>query len=96
MPQEGPHPFLSFARFRFSLRVTSLMVLPLYKGAVFRGAFGNAFRRLACVAPKADCPVCGLRQKCLYAAIFEPPAPPGYRDAAKFSQARARMFSTRL
>lgn len=63
------------------------MVLPPYKGAVFRGAFGNAFRRLACIAPKADCPACDLRRKCLYVAIFEPPAPPGYRDAAKFSQA---------
>ena len=87
MPLEGPHPFLSFARFRFSLRVTSLMVLPPYKGAVFRGAFGNAFRRLACVAPKTECLSCDLRQRCLYVAIFEPSPPPGYRDAAKFRQA---------
>jgi CRISPR/Cas system endoribonuclease Cas6 (RAMP superfamily) len=63
------------------------MILPPYKGAVFRGAFGNAFRRLVCLAPKADCRSCDLRQRCLYVAIFEPPASPGYRDAAKFSQA---------
>jgi len=79
--------FISYARFRFSLRVTSPMVLPPYKGAVFRGAFGNAFRRLVCLAPKADCLDCILREKCLYIAVFEPPPPPDYADAAKFSQA---------
>ncbi|MBM4273114.1 MAG: CRISPR system precrRNA processing endoribonuclease RAMP protein Cas6 [Deltaproteobacteria bacterium] len=85
--KDGPAPFLTFARFRFHLRIQTLMVLPPYKGAVFRGAFGNVFRRLACVAPKANCPSCILRQRCLYVAIFEPPAPTGYSDAAKFSQA---------
>lgn len=87
MPREGPHSFLSFARFRFALRITSTMVLPPYKGAVFRGAFGNGFRQLICMSPKADCYSCIMRQKCLYIAIFEPPPPPGYTDAAKFTQA---------
>lgn len=87
MLREGPQPFLSFSRFRFSLRVTSLMVLPPYKGAVFRGTFGKTFRRLVCLAPKAVCLSCVLREKCLYVAVFETPPPPGYTDAAKFTQA---------
>lgn len=87
MPREGPKAFLSFARFRFSLRVTNLMVLPPYKGAVFRGAFGNAFRRLACLFPQRKCPACEQRGQCLYAAVFEPSPPPQYPDAGKFHQA---------
>jgi hypothetical protein len=76
-----------FERFRFTIKVTSLMVLPPYKGAVFRGAFGNAFRRVVCAIPRANCATCLLRQKCLYVSIFEPPPPANYPDAAKFSQA---------
>ena len=63
------------------------MVLPPYKGAVFRGAFGNAFRRVVCAVPRADCATCLLRLKCLYVSVFEPPPPPNYPDAAKFSDA---------
>ncbi len=76
-----------FERFRFTIKVSSLMVLPPYKGAVFRGAFGNAFRRVVCVVPRTDCATCILRPKCLYVSIFEPPPPADYPDAAKFSQA---------
>ncbi|MGA2403994.1 MAG: CRISPR system precrRNA processing endoribonuclease RAMP protein Cas6 [Syntrophobacteraceae bacterium] len=76
-----------FERFRLSIEVRSLMVLPPYKGAVFRGAFGNAFRRVVCAVPRVDCAVCMLRQRCLYVSIFEPPPPASYPDAAKFSQA---------
>ncbi len=88
-----------FERFRFTIKVSSLMVLPPYKGAVFRGAFGNAFRRVVCAVPRADCAACILRQKCLYVSIFEPPPPANYPDAAKFSQAgvsprcRAQRFA---
>ncbi len=79
-----------FERFRFTIKVSSLMVLPPYKGAVFRGAFGSAFRRVVCAVPRTDCAACILRQKCLYVAIFEPPPPANYPDAAKFSQAPPR------
>ncbi len=88
-PVESPHMLFPFERFRFTIKVTSLMVLPPYKGAVFRGAFGNAFRRIVCAVPKADCTTCMLRLKCLYVSIFEPPPPANYPDAAKFSTAPA-------
>ncbi len=82
-----PTPFLTFARFRFHLKVRTLMLLPPYKGAVFRGVFGAALRRLVCVAPEAACSACALRSRCLYVSLFEPPPPPHYPDAAKFAQA---------
>ena len=80
-------PFLHYARFRFHLQVQTLMVLPPYKGALFRGVFGAALRRLVCMARNSDCQSCLLREKCLYLALFDPPPPPGYADAAKFRQA---------
>lgn len=86
-PKAEPPPLFQFARFRFHLEVRSLMRLPPYKGAVFRGVFGAALRRLVCVAPKAACPACALRPRCLYVSLFEPPPPPHYPDAAKFAQA---------
>ena len=80
-------PFLTYARFRFHLQVKTLMVLPPYKGAVFRGVFGAALRRLVCMARDSDCTSCPLREKCLYVALFEPPPPADYADAGKFRQA---------
>ena len=77
----------SYERFRFSLKVTSLMVLPPYKGGVFRGAFGSAFRGVVCAIRRAECKECLLRNQCLYVAFFEPPAPPDHPHAAKFNQA---------
>ena len=86
-PDKGQQDLFSCERFRFSLKVTTLTVLPPYKGAVFRGAFGNAFRRVVCAAPKEDCTTCLLRRQCLYVTFFEPPPPANYPDAAKFSHA---------
>ena len=83
----APVPFLSYGRFRFRLRVLSHLVLPPYKGSVFRGAFGSAFRRAVCAARQAECPTCILRHQCLYVAFFESPPPPSHPEAAKFRQA---------
>lgn len=63
------------------------MVLPPYKGAVFRGAFGSSLRRLVCMTRQSDCRACLLRKRCLYVALFEPPPPPGYTEARKFQKA---------
>jgi len=81
----------SFAceRFQLFIRVTSLMVLPPYKGGVFRGAFGYAFRRIVCAVRNQECPSCILRGKCLYVNLFEPPPPAGFADARKYARAPA-------
>lgn len=86
-PSPPLEPFLTYARFRFHLRVKTLMVLPPYKGAVFRGAFGNRLKRLVCVAPRTDCRDCLVHARCLYLTLFEPQPPSGYADAGKFRQA---------
>jgi hypothetical protein len=76
-------------RLGLSLRVTSLMVLPPYKGGVFRGAFGSTFRRLVCGLRNQDCTTCILRGNCLYLSIFSPTPPSDFPDSAKFNYAPA-------
>jgi CRISPR/Cas system endoribonuclease Cas6 (RAMP superfamily) len=78
---------LATERFRFSIRLTSLTVLPSYKGGVFRGAFGSVFRSIVCATKAAECQNCLVRTRCLYAVLFEPQAPPDHLDAHKFKHA---------
>jgi len=87
MPQH-PAVFWRFVRCRFSLRIIDAVILPPYKGALWRGSFGHVFRKLVCLLPsQTSCPTCILTEKCLYAALFEPTAPPDLADAAKYLQA---------
>lgn len=66
----------TFAKFRFTIQATEEMVLPLYKGAVFRGGFGYTFKKVVCFQRgKKECSECILHNKCVYSYIFET-APP--------------------
>jgi hypothetical protein len=58
--------------------------LPAYKGAVIRGAFGNAFRRVSCPFPRRECPNCLLKEKCVYSQVFETPRPPESKIMRKY------------
>jgi hypothetical protein len=49
--------------------------LPAYAGSTLRGAFGHAFRRVAC--PFRQCPPCLVPASCPYTYVFETPPPPG-------------------
>ena len=63
------------ARYKFVFRVVESMDLPDYAGSAFRGAFGRALRKTACMTRLTDCSSCPLRSTCAYTAIFETPAP---------------------
>lgn len=51
--------------------------MPEYKGSMFRGAFGWAFRRAVCVTQKPDCTGCILQKVCSYYKVFETEVPEG-------------------
>ena len=70
---------LTFAKVRLILEATDRLGLPPYKGSTFRGAFGHAFRKVACAARRADCVTCMLRSSCLYVRVFNTPVPEGAR-----------------
>ncbi|PKN66069.1 MAG: CRISPR-associated protein Cas6 [Deltaproteobacteria bacterium HGW-Deltaproteobacteria-15] len=78
---------LPIERFRFSIQMTTLAVLPPYKGGIFRGSFGAAFRRLVCAIRRDECAACILKGNCLYVSLFAPSPPPDFPDAAKFNPA---------
>lgn len=86
-PSEGLTQALPCEKFRLSLNIKSLTILPPYKGGIFRGAFGNAFRHAVCAMRATDCDACLLKSQCLYVALFQPPPPEGYKDAGKYNHA---------
>ncbi len=63
------------AKFRFTVCARERIRLPDYKGAVFRGGFGYAFKKVVCVVKGKPCDACLLKQKCIYSYIFETPPP---------------------
>lgn len=66
---------LSCARYRVAFEALEPLDLPVYLGSTLRGAFGHAFRAVACPAPRGlDCP---LPTQCPYHLIFETSPPPG-------------------
>lgn len=61
--------------YRYSVRLVferGLDVPPQGRGVLFRGAFGEEFRRLACHDVQLDCKACMLNAACPYTAVFRP------------------------
>jgi hypothetical protein len=78
---------LPVGHFRFELEITRFMLLPAYKGSVFRSALGKVLRPTKCHSNEAKChgrPDCF---DCLYGAIFEPIPPHGCPDAGRIEDA---------
>ena len=85
LSQEGiawPHPkggrevntSIALTRYRVTLEALEPLDLPAYLGSTLRGAFGQAFRRLACPARNGeDCPI---PETCPYELIFSTKLPP--------------------
>jgi len=57
--------------YRFHCRFETDAVLPAFKGSVFRGMFGRCLRQVVCALKRQDCAGCILKQRCLYAQVFE-------------------------
>ncbi|MGY4878187.1 CRISPR system precrRNA processing endoribonuclease RAMP protein Cas6 [Vreelandella aquamarina] len=63
---------LPVARYRLTLRADAPFRLTGYPGAMLRGAWGHALRRLACSTASPVCQGCPVRQQCRYTQLFEP------------------------
>jgi CRISPR-associated endoribonuclease Cas6 len=80
---------LSLTRYRIAFAARETLDLPAYLGSTLRGAFGHAFRAIACPAPRDDrCPV---PLQCPYHLIFES-APPPDSDALRTHDEVPRPF----
>ncbi|MFN3531865.1 MAG: CRISPR system precrRNA processing endoribonuclease RAMP protein Cas6 [Candidatus Brocadia sp.] len=62
---------IPYKRFTFVFEAEEEIYLPSYKGSTFRGAFGTQFKKVVCALKKEDCRDCLLKQRCIYAYIFE-------------------------
>ncbi|GAB6183880.1 CRISPR system precrRNA processing endoribonuclease RAMP protein Cas6 [Thermodesulfovibrio hydrogeniphilus] len=66
---------LTYQKYTFHIRAIDELNLPRYKGSTFRGGFGNAFKKIACVLKTLECNSCPLKDQCLYIYIFETTTP---------------------
>ncbi|AVI62977.1 CRISPR system precrRNA processing endoribonuclease RAMP protein Cas6 [Halomonas sp. GFAJ-1] len=73
---------MPIARYRLTLRAEAPFRLTGYPGAMLRGAWGHALRRLACSTGRDDCQGCPVRPSCRYVQLFEP-VPDKVREVAR-------------
>ena len=62
-----------YGKYHFICRLENDAILPGYKGSTFRSVFGHALKRVVCVLKRVECEACGLRNRCVYARVFENP-----------------------
>ena len=64
---------LEYGSYKFTCRLNTAGILPAYKGSTFRGVFGIALKKVVCALKHQECAQCLLRQRCVYALVFETP-----------------------
>ncbi len=65
---------MRYGKYLFSSIFQQEAMLPEYKGSTFRGVFGHALKLVACALKRQVCADCLLRERCIYALVFELPA----------------------
>ena len=75
MVENGLIENFKFSKFQITIKAKDTLALPRYKGSTFRGGFGNSFKKVVCINRGNICDECMLKEKCVYAYIFETPVP---------------------
>ncbi|MDI6687317.1 MAG: CRISPR system precrRNA processing endoribonuclease RAMP protein Cas6 [Desulfobacterales bacterium] len=60
-----------YGKYQFLCRLENEALLPFYKGSTFRGVFGRALKKVVCALKRQECSQCLLKQRCVYALVFE-------------------------
>ena len=74
------------SRLRLTVRAIDSLRLPDYAGSQLRGAFGAAYRQLACLTRQKICTDCPIAVTCPYLRVFESAPPPAGHALQHFSQ----------
>jgi len=74
-----------YGAYRFRCRFEDEAILPSYKGSTFRGVFGHALKRIVCVLRRQECETCPLKERCIYAIVFETPIALKMPEGARIS-----------
>lgn len=78
---------LKFLSLRLYMRADESLMMPAYKGATLRGAFGGMFKDTVCMVPHRDCTRCVLHSQCPYPYVFETPVPETAERLRKYPSA---------
>lgn len=62
---------MRYGNYQFLCSVENEALLPEYKGSTFRGVFGHALKHVVCALKRQDCKECILKERCVYALVFE-------------------------
>ena len=73
--------------YRFYFDKTNLGRLPTFPGSAWRGSFGHALKKTACVVRDTPCNQCLLKNACAYSYIFETPPPANAEKMRKYTAA---------
>jgi hypothetical protein len=60
-----------YGKYQLMCRLESDASLPFFKGSTFRGLFGHALKKVVCALKRQACSQCLLKQRCVYALVFE-------------------------
>ena len=74
-----------YSKYSFICRFEDEAILPPYKGSTFRGVFGLALKKVACALKRQECADCLLKNRCLYARVFETPLALGVPKGSRIS-----------
>ena len=74
-----------YGKYHFTCRLETDAILPGYKGSTFRGVFGHALKRVVCALKRVECEACVLKNRCVYARVFETPIAVAMPEAARIS-----------
>jgi CRISPR-associated endoribonuclease Cas6 len=78
---------LPVAHHQIALRAITPIRFHGYSGSAWRGLFGHALKRSACVTHEHDCTRCVLYRSCVYSYIFETPPPADTHFMRRYSAA---------
>ncbi len=78
---------LPLACFRIELQAQTPIVFHHYSGSAWRGVFGRALRKTACVTGQRQCSGCLLYRSCVYSYLFETPPPADTRYMRRYTAA---------
>ncbi len=79
------NPVLPVYQYQLQFKVEGSVILPVFSGSAWRGAFGHALKKTVCVVRDTPCYDCMLKTSCAYSYIFETPPPEKAEKMRKYN-----------
>ena len=76
---------ITYSCFKITFEATDEVILPKYKGAVYRGCMGNSFKQILCHRPGKRCEGCKMADGCLFATMYSKPLHPDHPAFGRYT-----------